>query len=380
MTPEHPHIAETHRTPAGVVRRRIALAALLLAVWSIPAVLFATILSMQLRNAGIEHSWAQVFLVRCNEWYVWAALTPVIFWIVRRAPLRVRVSPGTVTTHVLAGLAIAAFCMTESMAVLFLATRGPGDWSGFGAMLVAALPIDVTARLLVYGVVVSVASAIDNARCAHEQSLRTSQMQAQLALARLEALRARIHPHFLFNTLNIVTSLIRKREHNQAVEMIARLSELLRRVLRDDQQELIPLEQELAYIREYLEIESVRFGDRMRVEIHVEPDATRAEIPTLLLQPIVENAIHHGIAEISHPGRVRIEAGTDNGLLKLVVRNDGPPLDACAAADAEGIGLSSTRHRLRERYQDRSAFHIGPGPEGGAVVTMSFPFRPCPDS
>ena len=208
--------------------------------------------------------------------------------------------------------------------------------------------------------------------------LQASELQTQLVQAQLTALKGQLQPHFLFNTLNAIMVLVRQGKGPQAEEMLARLSDLLRSVLEDVEAQEVPLRRELESLQLYLSIEEVRFQDRLRVEISVEPEALDAAVPHLGLQPIVENAIRHGIGRRSMAGRIEISASRVNGSLQIQVRDDGPGFLPGALDAARGIGLANTRARLRQLYGDAARLTLENGAEGGAVATMILPYRAEP--
>jgi LytS/YehU family sensor histidine kinase len=237
----------------------------------------------------------------------------------------------------------------------------------FRPLLVGSLPFD----LLMYGVIVSVNHAIDYYRKYHERTVHTLELEKHLAEARLQALLRQLKPHFLFNTLNGIASLMHSDVH-AADRMLVRLAELLRLTMSHPGQPLTRLRDEIAFIEKYLEIERIRFRDRLSVKIDVDPAALDAEVPSLILQPLVENAIRHGIEPHARPGRIEISVRREPGALVLIVRDNGagePP----GGFTREGIGLGNTRARLRELYGDRHSFLLANHPEGGLVVRLSLP-------
>ena len=206
-----------------------------------------------------------------------------------------------------------------------------------------------------------------------EGELRTAQLSAQLAQAQLQALRMQLHPHFLFNTLNAISTLVHK-DPEIADRMIARLSDLLRLTLENIGVQEVRLAQELQFLERYLEIERMRFPDRLQVRMHIAPETLDARAPYLILQPIVENAIRHGIAPRSTLGTVEIRAECKNDRLILEVRDDGPGISP-DRIPKDGVGISSTRARLERLYGAAHQFELRNAAEGGLVVTLAMPFR-----
>ena len=214
--------------------------------------------------------------------------------------------------------------------------------------------------------------------CAYqERALKASQLEASLAVAELEALKSQLHPHFLFNTLNAIVILVRKNRNKEAEDMLTGLSELLRHSLENTGVQEVSLRQELEFLQIYLEIEQVRFKDRLKVRLEIEPETLKASVPNLILQPIVENAIRHGIGKQSNEGLVAVTAQRQNGSLIIQVNDNGPGLPEdwlAAGASRLGIGIANTQARLRHLYGDAQTFGIRNAEGGGAVAVLKIPF------
>jgi len=204
-----------------------------------------------------------------------------------------------------------------------------------------------------------------------ERQLKAIELESLLHQAQLEALRSQLHPHFLFNTLHSIAELAHENSP-QAEQLILRLAELLRQVLKTPVRQEGPLTDELEFIRGYLEIEQMRLGDRLSVEWDVAPETLVARVPCLVLQPLVENAIQHGIAALTRPGRLSIRVRRDEGFLHLQVRDTGPGLRPEEALSGGGIGLANTADRLKRLYGARQRFELVN--EGGLVVDVRIPF------
>ena len=215
--------------------------------------------------------------------------------------------------------------------------------------------------------------ALVYAREALETRAMSQRLQGQLAEARLHVLTAQLQPHFLFNTLNAIAALVRD-DPTLAERLLARLSELLRHSLRDGTDAETTLESELSFLEKYLEVQEARFGPRLAVTFQVDPALLDAKVPRLILQPLVENAIRHGIAPRSGPGAIQVSASQDGDRVRLSVLDDGLGL---AGKLSEGIGLRSTRERLRQLYGDDQHFTLARAPHGGTSCTLSLPLRRC---
>ncbi len=209
--------------------------------------------------------------------------------------------------------------------------------------------------------------------------LQAAQMQSELARLQLTALRGQLHPHFLFNSFNAISTLVRQRKIEQADETIVQLGELLRFVMENIELQELPFEQEVAFARCYLEVERIRFGDRLAVEVAVPPEVLGCVVPNLLLQPLVENAVKHGISRRIAPGKIVIAAARHGDRLQVEVLDDGPgPPPAGAPGRPAGIGLRNTRSRLTHVYGADYRFEMAARPEGGTVVRLDLPWRLSP--
>jgi LytS/YehU family sensor histidine kinase len=202
--------------------------------------------------------------------------------------------------------------------------------------------------------------------------VRAAQLSAQLAQAQLQALRMQLHPHFLFNTLNAISTLVHK-DPEIADRMIARLSDLLRLTLENIGVQEVRLAKELEFLERYLDIERMRFADRLEVRMQIAPETLDARLPYLILQPLVENAIRHGIAPRSAPGRIEVSAERKDGMLVLTVKDDGPGI--AETNPKKGVGVSSTRARLERLYGAAHRFVLQNGAQGGLIVTLALPFQ-----
>jgi signal transduction histidine kinase len=347
------------------------------AAWTLATVLLVTssyLVTMSYpayRMKGVSVPWVQ-FLGEWVRFQFWAFVSPFIFWGVWRAPIR---RPGVlrlVVCHVLAGLTVSAVLvmpmqLARQLMSLFVEDRIPMPTSAlwFGGILLN--------NLFAYLDVVAIAHAVHFARETRAGQLRASRLEAQLAQAQLQSLKAQLHPHFLFNTLNSVSSLVH-RDVEAADRIIALLSDLLRHSLELPPDALVPLRRDLEFLGRYLEIEKTRYKDRLRLRVDVSPDALDAEVPSLILQPIVENAIRHGIARRSRAGIVEIRAWQEGEDLVLEVRDDGPGLPESGMFAGHGVGLANTEARLKQHYPNRFRFELTNHPEGGLVVRMGFPF------
>jgi two-component sensor histidine kinase len=324
------------------------------------ALLFTSQVWIDYAYAGRPLTWSRAFLVALVDWDLWAVIAPAVVWLADRFRFTRGHRGLALAVHVPAGLVILAAKLAAD-AVLVRAILGDGR------VPFSFLKIHLT--LLTYAGIVLAAHLVRHYRAARERELRAAQLEAELARAQVEALKMQLHPHFLFNTLNTVAGLMR--EDLEAADLVlAKLAELLRRTFETANIQELPLERELELLEAYLVIQRIRYGERLRITVEAGDEARRALVPSLILQPLVENAIRHGVAEAPGPRRVELRARVELGRLIVVITNDGPPL---SPASREGYGLRNIRSRLTALYATRAAFSLTPGGSGGAVATLDLP-------
>lgn len=311
--------------------------------------------------------------------YVWALLTPAILWLGRAFPLARSGWLRRAALHALFSACFSAFELTVESALYSRLHLFPGD---FRRTLLQLLALGFHGGILDYWIVLAAQWGVLHYRDYQERSrqvlefaLRASELQSRLVGAQLSALKMQLQPHFLFNTLNAITVLVRQQRSKDAERMLGHIGDLLRGVLEDVDTQEVSLRRELEYLQLYLSIERVRFADRLRVEIAADPASQAASVPHLILQPIVENAIRHGIGKSSSAGRILISTATVNGTVRIRVADDGPGFSPSHSRDHEGIGLANTRARLRQLYGEEAQLEIENCSGGGAAVTLRFPFR-----
>jgi two-component system, LytTR family, sensor kinase len=326
---------------------------------------------LQIWISMIDHGHAlwRVMLYQVLIWNAWFAFTPLVAALARRFPL-VPPTPRAVLVHVVAALVLApvhsvwwTFLLVEMRPYDAMGTRDFGE--AIGDIALSGLPL----QLVLYCGVLVAHHASDYYEKYRERERALARLEVSLAEARLHALELQIQPHFLFNTLHSISALVRAAQPAEAVTMIAGLAELLRYSLEHAGQQCVALADELAITRRYLEIEQVRFADRMSFALEVAPELERAAVPMLLLQPLAENAIRHGVARRAAPGRVTIRASRDGAELRLDVFNTGTLADEPRA----GVGLHNTRERLRHLYGDAHRFVLAPT-DGGVLASVCLPY------
>jgi two-component system LytT family sensor kinase len=332
--------------------------------WTGLAVFLGISSSLAYVAVGNPPRWSLTIRMSLAEIYVWALVAPLVMKLARRFPFRRATLWRSLPVHVVAGLGISVvkLIVDQQLRLLLFGFRN--------YVLITSL----APNLLFYWGIVAAAHGFSYYRSSKERELRASQLEARLAHARLQLLQMQLHPHFLFNTLHTISELVHE-DPETADRMITGLSELLREALAASATREVPLRRELELLERYLEIQRARFGDRLTVEIDVEPRALDALVPHLALQPIVENAIRHGIGSRSAHGRVRISAACASGSLQIDVKDDGRGLEQEAEDIVEGIGLGNTRERLLALYGDDGRVAMRSSPEGGVVTTVIVPLR-----
>jgi hypothetical protein len=340
---------------------------LIAAFWT----LFGAISGLQIQISMLahHHSWAALVGYQILVWNVWTLYTFAIGGLLRRVPLRpVRLLP--LFFHFGVALAFAVLHTTIWVgAELWLKPYDFMNPTRFGPRYQDVTLCQLPLEILLYGLVALAFHARDAMTRERERDRQAAQLEKSLAEARLHALELQIRPHFLFNTLNGISSLVRAGQSSQAIGMIGGLSDLLRYSLKRTGGTRVPLEEEAAMLERYFAIQRARFGDRLRTEVEIPADATRAAVPVLLLQPLAENAIQHGIEPSGAPGRVQVRAWRDGDLLRIELSNTGK----LAASRSEGIGLSATVSRLAQMYGERGRFELLETPEG-VVTRVAIPW------
>ncbi len=359
-------------------RRRTVAAAFVLGLWTLPALLYASQSYIGEIDSDYGLSWWRLAAWQLMIYYVWAALTPLILHLGRRFPIEQLNRARNLIAHIFFG----SLASLIHIACYTLFTRALDIYPRW----MIAQPFDQFVHFtgmyfhldfLTYVAILGVGFAIDYYGKYRQRELQASELKAQLARAQLETLRAQLHPHFLFNTLNSIVGLIRNNENRAAIRMTTGLSELLRHALDSADRQEVALSDEIEFINRYLGIQQMRFSDRLRVEIDIAQDAMEARVPSLILQPIVENAVHHGIAARDAAGSVKLSATRSNGRLEISVYNDGPQLPTdWRMEQCRGIGLANTRARLNQLYGTNCQFDLR-NRDAGVVATLAIPFQPA---
>jgi len=352
------------------------------ALWSIYGLFNMVVVHYRATLYGKPMSWSECALYEVSYVWIWAAVTPLVLALSRRFPLGRGHSRRNVLVHLFG--AFVAAVLTKSIwdftALPFVAPAlVPVDFQSFQKSIIRALDFGV----LHYVILIVCHHAVEYYRKYEDGRLRGSQLEAKLATAQLHALKMQLHPHFLFNTLHSISELVHDNPA-RAESMIVRLSDFLRLTLDHTGVPEVPVVEEIDFLRRYLEIEQMRFEDRLTVEWDIDPSTLHARVPNLILQPIVENALKHGISRNTTHGVLRISCKREDGKLAMTVFDNGPgPRRASPnmlESVREGVGLNNTRSRLERLYGGDHHINFRHVAEGGFEVTIRIPMRPAAGS
>ncbi|HFB98427.1 MAG TPA: sensor histidine kinase [Bryobacterales bacterium] len=326
---------------------------------------------------GQPITWDEALVRAMAQWYVWGLLSLAIVRVDRMLPVAREAIGKRVLAHLPLSVVFTFVYLYSQQYVLKLAGLNP-EFRFSLDLVRQSMGGAFHWNVLVYWVIAGLYGSWDYYRDFKDRQLRAAELERLLAQSRLETLRSQLHPHFLFNALNAVSAHV-ERDPKTARRMIEQLGELLRLSLEHAEDHEIPLEEELAFVERYLAIQRVRFEDRLEVRMDIDPAALAARVPTFVLQPLVENAVRHGIAPRPDRGTVRISARKEDGRLRLCVEDDGPgmPVGWKLAAN-QGVGLANTRERLRRLYGEKGhEFRLRSEPGAGVQVEILLPFRPA---
>lgn len=325
---------------------------------------------------GLSVPWLGWVGYRFTQWFVWTGWTPFVVWLGGRYRLDREPRLRNRAVHVAAMIVmVPVVFMSDILLSELLSLPGSGRTLADKFLENFRVPAPLLLGWLLIAALTWIAVlTLSYAWRYRKEALEASRLQAELAEAQLHALKSQLHPHFLFNALNAVVTLTTS-DPPAAKRVVILLSDLLRRALADAEVQEVPLAREIEFARSYLEIEQVRFPNRLSVEVSVDPRVDRALVPHLMLQPLVENAVRHGIGPKAGPGTVRIEAGLDRDVVRLSVVDDGVGPSVAARSRGAGVGLSNVRARLGRLYGDRASLECGARPGGGFAALVRLPLR-----
>ncbi|HJP93224.1 MAG TPA: histidine kinase [Pyrinomonadaceae bacterium] len=351
----------------------------IVAIWAMLGVIYAGPIYFEVRSEGMNHAAWRVFSWGILTWLAWAPLTPAMIWLARKYSLVGETWKRSLLVHLPAFLFISA--VHSAVATVITLSIKPFDNMGssplaFWPRFLSRMKGSFGPDQLIYAGVIGIVYALDYYRKYREREVLATRLEAQLAQAQLDSLRMQLHPHFLFNTLNSIVGLVRDNKNHTAVRMLVGLSDLLRHTLDYSARQEVELREEINFIKLYLSIQEMRFSDRLEIEFDIDPLTTKAMVPNLILQPLTENALRHGISRSADSGMVGISSAVEDGHLRLTVYDNGAGLpDDWQMKGSTGIGLANTSARLQQLYDDDHQFDIRNRDGGGVEVVILMPFR-----
>lgn len=316
--------------------------------------------------------WREAILPSLADWYSFALLSIPMLWLTRRFQIDRERWRSNALLHLFASLFFSGFWIMLRAALAQVERSIAGVPLDFEADFVNLFAKSFHLNLWIYWVILAVSHAFEYYRKFHERELQTSELEKNLTQAKLRALQSQLNPHFLFNTLHTISALMHI-DVEKADRTLTKLSDLLRYALDNTDDHEVPLRDELNFLKRYLEIEQTRFGERLNVSMEIPEETLDAQVPNLILQPIVENAIRHGIEPHARAGKIHLSARRENGQLILEVKDNGGGIRLDNRR--EGIGTSNTRLRLQQLYGEAQLFELKNAPEGGLLATIRLPFR-----
>ncbi|MBE7537612.1 MAG: histidine kinase [Opitutaceae bacterium] len=346
-----------------------------LGIWALVGLALSVEVYFNLKVSHMEVAFADVATAQYARALFWAFLAPFVLWLRVLVPVRTGGWVAGVAFHATVSmLVMLGYYLGRTVVLMLLDSRTlEGFWEMARSNFYGRNLIDA----VYYWAVLGAGYSLEYYRRYKSEELKAAQLESRLVETELKALKQQLQPHFLFNTMNTISVLVREGRNDDAVTLLARLSSLLRLSLELGRAPEVTLRQELEFIERYVGIQKVRFADRLTVTTDFEPAALDARIPNLLLQPLVENAILHGIAPLTRAGTVSLAGRVENGCVRVEVRDDGcgfsPSLDPRSRSG--GIGLSSTRERVMKRFGAAGEFFLESSPGRGTTIRIGFPFR-----
>jgi len=364
-------VEEAPRTQRVWVRRLVRLG-IIWGMWTIAALFFSTQVFMMYYSERQPIPYARAFLVQGSACYVWALVTPLILWLARRFRIDRDKWLRKVVLHFVFSVALVSSLIALHF-LLYMLLAGRAS-SITPLRLFGYVYPNLDRWILLYWFIFLMSHAFNYYNSYRKGELKASQLRTQLVQSQLEALKMQVQPHFLFNTLHSISSLLSK-DTEGARKMITRLGDFLRLTLENSGSMEVTLQQEIEFLNGYLEIERIRFQDRLTTDIRIDPEVLDVRVPNLILQPIVENAMRHAVGN-SRSGHVEISAAPRNGALHIEVKDNGPGLQVDRAFEArrgKGVGLANTQARLVGLYGTAAKFEMVNRPSGGLTVTIEIP-------
>jgi two-component system, LytTR family, sensor kinase len=366
----------TKRSHTPLWQRRWARLAIIWGIWTFIGLVFTAQFYFASYRSERPMPFADAVYMQMIWAYLFALATPLVLWMVGRIPME-RENWRKALLHIPISIVLGVLLTALGRVLIWLRWGWPYAKPLTFESVVRFVIANFTEAIGIYMLIALTGYAFSYYRRFREGQVKTLQLEAQLSQAQLHALKMQLHPHFLFNTLHSISALLNK-DADAARKMITRLGDFLRLTLENSGSQEVTLRQEMEFLSCYLEIERIRFQDRLVTNVDVAQQTLDAKVPNLILQPIVENAIRHGIAPRSTRGLIEIEAKQRNGRLRIQVRDNGPGLSAHRTSEnvfKKGLGLANTETRLEQLYGSAQSFKLSNNPEGGLVVTLEIPFH-----
>ncbi|HJS24288.1 MAG TPA: histidine kinase [Pyrinomonadaceae bacterium] len=356
-----------------LLSKRLVRFGLIFGVWTIVTLFFSSqAYVLMLNSREKQGSFVRDLLSQASICYLSAIATPLILWLARRYRIERHNWLRRLLLHLLFSVGVVSAILVVNYPMFMFFTGQAGRITPFGLFRFVYLNLD--RWLFIYWVILMLSHALNYYNNYRKGELKASELRTQLVQSQLEALKMQVHPHFLFNTLHSISAMLSK-DTEGARRMITRLGDFLRLTLENSGSMEVTLKQEIEFLNGYLEIERIRFKDRLTTDIRVDPEVLDVQVPNLILQPIVENAMRHAIGN-STSGRVEVVAAPVDGVVRIEVRDNGPGIHAERILDArrgKGLGLANTQARLEGLYGDAATFQLSNNPSGGLVVTLEIP-------
>jgi len=365
-----------HKTPMSYLRQaRSGDSWWIAALWLVVGLITATQVVVGMAAVGMRLNWTALFFTTVAAWLILPLVTPIILLMSRRFPLAKAGDWRNIPVHLAAALAIGVAHIVWSATVEWIFNPlAVHPHPSFRGVFFTTVYMQFHTGIIIYAATVAIGSTVDSIRRLAHRDAEAARLAGELSKAQLDALRRQLEPHFLFNALNGISGLVREKRNDAAVQMIAGLSDLLRRVLEDSGRQLVPLAEEVSFLESYIELQAMRFGDRLKVTVDIPLELYAALVPQLVLQPLVENAIVHGIGKLEAGGEIRVTARDSDGTLSIYFYSDGPAL-SLVGTDRTGVGLSNTRGRLVTLYGEGSSVELRNGDQAGVEAIIKFPYR-----
>jgi two-component system LytT family sensor kinase len=345
-------------------------------LWAGLGILDATQNVFAMRHEGMHHSWVKLFFFLTFAWLPWALATPAVIHLGRKFPVAWKpLQWWLIHLGAIIAVQLLASAWASALALLLQPWMPDFETHSFFVTWPPKFVGGLLPALILYAAILAVTYVLDSKARAAAQKTDTARLNEQLSYAQLNALQRQIEPHFIFNTLNSISGLVRENKNDAAVSMIVALSDFLRRVASSTNEARVRLAQEVEFLEKYLQIQEARFAGRLTLDLQVPAELREARVPSLILQPLAENAIKHGIAKRAQGGAVRIAALRSDGMLHLTVYNDGPLLDREGRAVKGGIGLSNLRARLELLYGSDFELRLENFGITGVQVFVALPYR-----